>query len=92
MGTMQLEDFKKIIDHAHNNIQFLTLASRGEPLVSKSFSEMLKYTSGKFLNLKLNTNASLLNERICHEILSDTVGTLVISADAAEKMNMQKLE
>lgn len=91
MGTMQLDDFKKIIDQAHNNVQFITLASRGEPLVSKNFSEMLNYTSGKFLNLKLNTNASLLNEKICHEILSDTVGTLVISADAAEKDEYAKI-
>lgn len=91
MGSMKLENFKKIIDQAHNNIQFITLASRGEPLVSKNFSEMLNYTSGKFLNLKLNTNASLLNEKICHEILSDTVGTLVISADAADKDEYAKI-
>jgi len=91
MGTMSLDNFKNIIDQAHKNIQFITLASRGEPLVAKNFSEMLNYTSGKFLNLKLNTNASLLNEKICHEILSDTVGTLVISADAAEKNEYAKI-
>ena len=39
----------------------MTLASR-EPLVSKEINEMIKYTSGKFLNLKINTNASLLTE------------------------------
>ena len=91
MGTMTLENFKTIIDQAHKNIQFITLASRGEPLVAKNFSEMLNYTSGKFLNLKLNTNASLLNEKICHAILSDSVGTLVISADAAEKNEYAKI-
>ena len=80
----------KIIDLAHKNIQFVTIASRGEPLVEE-FSEMLEYTSGKFLNLKLNTNASLLTEGICHSILSDTVGTLVISADAAEKEEYAKI-
>lgn len=91
MGTMEVENFKKIIDRASGNVQFLTLASRGEPLVAKSISKMLHYTSGKFLNLKLNTNASLLNEKICHSILSDTVGTLVISADAAEKEEYSKI-
>ena len=63
MGTMKVELFKKIIDQIENNVQFVTLASRGEPLVSKEFDEMIKYTSGKFLNLKINTNASLLNEK-----------------------------
>jgi|TARA_B100000959_G_C14918471_1_gene598433 wyosine [tRNA(Phe)-imidazoG37] synthetase (radical SAM superfamily) len=91
MGTMKLEDFKEIIDDAEGNIQFITLASRGEPLVSKSISKMISYTSGKFLNLKLNTNASLLNEEICNTILSDTVKTLVISADAADKDEYSKI-
>ena len=62
MGTMNLNLFKKIIDEIEGKVQFVTLASRGEPLVSKQINEMLKYTSGKFLNLKINTNASLLNE------------------------------
>tara|TARA_Y100000294_G_scaffold122583_1_gene113989 strand:- start:293 stop:1438 length:1146 start_codon:yes stop_codon:yes gene_type:complete len=91
MGTVKLEDFKEIIDDAEGNIQFITLASRGEPLVSKSISKMISYTSGKFLNLKLNTNASLLNEEICNTILSDTVKTLVISADAADKDEYSKI-
>ena len=52
MGTMKLEVFKKIIDQIHNKVQFITLASRGEPLVSKDFNDMLKYTAGKFLNVK----------------------------------------
>ena len=41
-----------IIDAAEGNIEFLSLASRGEPLVSKAINEMLRYTEGKFLNLK----------------------------------------
>ena len=91
MGTMNIDGFKNIIDNAHKNIQFITLASRGEPLVSKSINEMISYTSGKFLNLKLNTNASLFTEKICHTVLSDTVKTLVISADAAEKDEYAKI-
>ena len=31
---------------------------------------MLKYCESKFLALKLNTNASMLNERLINEILS----------------------
>ena len=33
--------------------------------------KMLAYTRNKFLNLKINTNASLLTEEISHAILSD---------------------
>ena len=77
MGTMKLELFKKIIDEIEGKVQFVTLASRGEPLVSKEINEMIKYTSGKFLNLKINTNASLLTEEKIHAILSSNVKTMV---------------
>ena len=81
---MSLDTFKKIVDQAENNIEFISIASRGEPLICPSICEMLKYTYGKFLNLKLNTNASLLDEKKSHAILQSGVKTLVFSADAAE--------
>ena len=46
---------------------------------------MIKYTSEKFLNVKINTNASLLNEKKCHAILESKIKTLVFSADAADE-------
>ena len=83
---MKLELFKKIIDEIEGKVQFVTLASRGEPLVSKEINEMIKYTSGKFLNLKINTNASLLTEEKIHAILSSNVKTMVFSADAMTRI------
>jgi radical SAM protein with 4Fe4S-binding SPASM domain len=85
MGQMTLDMFKHIIDQAVGNIEFLSLASRGEPMICKDIVPMLEYTQGKFLNLKLNTNASLLDEEKCHAILSGGVKTVVFSADAAEE-------
>ena len=73
MGTMKVDLFKNIIDQIENKVEFVTLASRGEPLVSKEFEEMIKYTSEKFLNVKINTNASLLNEKKCHAILESKI-------------------
>ena len=52
---------------------------------------MLEYTTDKFLNLKINTNASLLNEKAIHAILSGGVKTVVFSADAADKELYAKL-
>ena len=34
---------------------------------------------GAFLNVKINTNASLLNEKKCHAILESKIKTLVFS-------------
>src|SRR5207247_4422898 len=57
--------------------------SRGEPLACPLIKEMLSYLRGKFLALKMNTNASLLDEVKCHAILASEMNTLVFSADAA---------
>ena len=52
---------------------------------------MLKYTYGKFLNLKINTNASILTEEKAHAILTSGIKTVVFSADAAEDDLYSKL-
>mgnify|MGYP001334537554 CR=1 FL=1 len=91
MGSMKLDLFKLIIDQAAGNVQFISLASRGEPLACREISQMLQYTHGKFLNLKINTNASLLNEEKIHAILSGGVKTVVFSADAADEKLYSKL-
>ena len=91
MGQMKIDLFKEIIDTVENKVEFISLASRGEPLACSDIDKMLEYTEGKFLNLKINTNASLLNEKKCHSILSGGVKTVVFSADAAKEPLYSKL-
>lgn len=85
MGHMPLNLFQRIIDEIYGKVEFISLASRGEPLLCPDIEKMLAYTRGKFLNLKMNTNASLLDESKCHAILQGGVKTLVFSADAASE-------
>ena len=85
MGHMSLDLFQRIIDEIHGKIEFISLASRGEPLLCPDIEKMLAYTRGKFLNLKMNTNASLLDESKFHAILQGGVKTLVFSVDAASE-------
>jgi len=91
MGHMKLATFKKIIDQVQGNVEFISLASRGEPLLCPEFKEMLAYTNDKFFNLKINTNASLLDEKMAHAILESGVKTLAFSADAASENLYSKL-
>jgi hypothetical protein len=91
MGQMTFDLFKRIIDQAVGNVEFISLASRGEPLICRDIVSMLEYTRGKFLNLKINTNASLLDEAKCHAILAGGVKTVVFSADAAAEPLYSKL-
>ena len=83
MGLMSLDLFKSVVDQAQGMCEAVTLASRGEPLICPDIDDMLAYVSGKFLALKINTNAWFLDERKSHSILQAGVNTLVFSADAA---------
>lgn len=85
MGSMSVDTFKRIVDQIEGEVEFVSLASRGEPLMCRDLPAMLEYANGKFLGLKVNTNASILTEERSHALLSGAVGTVVFSADAAEE-------
>ena len=83
-GQMSLDLFKTIVDQIEGHVDFVTMASRGEPLLTKNIDQMLAYASGKFVGLKMNTNATFLDETKAHAILQAELNTLVFSADAAD--------
>ena len=91
MGYMSLSNFKRSVDLITNKVHIVSLASRGEPTLAKHFSEMLQYASSRFLDLKINTNASLLTEDLCHALLSGNSKTIVLSIDAGNKTSYEKL-
>lgn len=91
MGFMPLELFKQVIDQAEGHVEAVTLASRGEPLLHRQIVDMLRYCRGKFLALKVNTNASVLTEEIIHALFNSDVQTIVFSIDAAEKALYERI-
>jgi len=72
-------------------LHILKESKGGTECFSKNITEMLAYTRDKFLNLKINTNASLLNEEKTHSILQSGIKTVVFSADAADEKLYSKL-
>ena len=93
IGTMDINLFKNIIDQAHEGgTKAITFASRGEPLYHKEIEEALSYVKGKFTEIKINTNAMLLNEKKSHLILQNCENlTLVFSIDAYTKELYEKI-
>tara|TARA_Y100000816_G_scaffold122065_1_gene85777 strand:- start:13252 stop:14379 length:1128 start_codon:yes stop_codon:yes gene_type:complete len=93
IGTMDINLFKNIIDQAHEGgTKAITFASRGEPLYHKEIEEALSYVKGKFTEIKINTNAMLLNDQKSHSILKNCENlTLVFSIDAYTKELYEKI-
>ena len=90
-GRMEFDLFKRVVDQIEGQVEAVTLASRGEPLLCKDIVGMLEYISGKFLGLKVNTNAWYLNEEKAHALLAAEANTIVFSADAADEELYAKL-
>ena len=91
MGSMSLNDFRTVVDKIEGKVDAITLASRGEPLINKNIVQMLDYISGKFVSVKINTNAHFLSPELSHAILASGVTVLVISADSADVEEFKKL-
>ena len=91
MGYMKLDLLKKVVDEIEGKIEAVTFASRGEPTLHGELDEFLKYCDGKFLGLKLNTNATLLDEKKINSLLSSDLQSLVLSIDEKNKENYEKI-
>jgi len=91
MGHMPIDLFKKIVDELEGKVEAVTLASRGEPTLNPKIIEMVEYCKGKFLGFKMNTNASLLTEKLIHSLLSAGFSEIVFSIDAADKETYEKI-
>lgn len=91
MGYMKFDLLKKVIDEIAGEIHSVTFASRGEPTLHPELDKFLRYCEGKFLGLKLNTNATLLNEEKINMLLSSDLQQLVLSIDEKDKENYEKI-
>lgn len=86
IGYMELTLFKKIVDDAvANGVEAVTIVSRGESLLHPELAEMLSYIQDKFIDLKINTNATLLTPDLSRVLLKSNFSIIVFSIDAAEK-------
>jgi pyruvate-formate lyase-activating enzyme len=84
-GSMSLDLFRAVVDQIEGEVEFCSLASRGEPTACRDLPAMLQYAGERMIGVKLNTNASLLTEQLCHQILASNISAVVFSVDAADK-------
>ena len=84
LGRMPFELYTRIVDEmAAHGCDALVLASRGEPTLHPRFADMLAYAAPRILDVKVNTNATRLDEALCHRILEAEPNVLVFSIDSA---------
>ena len=92
LGRMEFGLFQKIIDEMEaHGCDGLVLASRGEPTLHPRFTDMLDYAAPRILDVKLNTNATRLDEALCHRILEAEPNLMVFSMDSADPAQYEEI-
>ncbi|MCW8895332.1 radical SAM protein [Sulfurimonas sp.] len=90
-GYMTFDLFKKIIDEsAIHPSTTLVLHRRGESMLHPQFNEMLNYVSGKFKEVQMATNATILNPDKYQSIING-LDFLSFSLDTPERFNITRL-
>jgi radical SAM protein with 4Fe4S-binding SPASM domain len=85
-GQMDFHVFKKIIDEvaAESPETHVWLALMGEPLImGDRFIKMVRYAKeGGIRHVHLNTNACLMSEHLCNELILSGLDEIVVGMDA----------
>ena len=90
---MSMDTFRKIVDECSAyKTPALKLSWRGEPMLNKNFTEMIRYAKAKgILEVTSLTNATLMDEKACREIVGARLDQLVISVDGFTKEIYEKI-
>ncbi|MCX6077353.1 MAG: radical SAM protein [Campylobacterales bacterium] len=90
-GYMDIELFKKIIDEASEYPDMVfVLHRRGESMLHPKFNEMLNHIAGKFKEVQMATNATMLTSEKFEAIVNG-LDFLSFSLDTPERFNRTRL-
>jgi radical SAM protein with 4Fe4S-binding SPASM domain len=90
-GYMDFDLFKKIIDEVEGKVEFIYLHFFGEPFLHSKIIDFINYAAGKGMTIALSTNATLLNEKLCKDILKSKLDLLIISIDSLNPETYDKI-
>lgn len=93
VAFMEMNIFKKIVDECSENmIPALKLSWRGEPMLNKNFTAMIRYAKARgILEVTSLTNGTLMNKDISREIVDAKLDQLIISIDGLTKGTYEKI-
>lgn len=90
---MSWDTYQKFLNELdQNQLYSIVFASRGEPLLNPDISKMIKAAKAKgVLEIKLNTNATLLTEALSRELLDSGLDLIVFSVDSVVPEHYQQI-
>jgi radical SAM protein with 4Fe4S-binding SPASM domain len=87
---LDLNTYKDIVDEIAGTTAILSLYHQGEPLLHKSFSDMVKYAADRKIYTVTSTNGQLLTEEICRRLVEAGLDRIIISLDGIDQESYHK--
>jgi len=80
-GFMGIDAYRRLIDEVSSYVTTVNLFLGGESLLHKDLFDMIQYTKGQGIAVRLNTNATLLNRERAEQLLDSGLDHLIFSFD-----------
>lgn len=92
-GNMDFGLFKKIIDEgSEKGLYSIKLSYLGEPLISRDIIRMIEYAKkGGITDIAMNTNGTLLTEKMSHDLIEAGATGIFVSFDSPEKKHFEDI-
>jgi radical SAM protein with 4Fe4S-binding SPASM domain len=90
-GYMSLKTFQKIIDQTHQHVYDINLCHRGESLLNKDIAGMVAYAKKMKVATRLNTNATVLDEKMSRELIEAGLDFISFSFDGLDPEKYEKI-
>jgi radical SAM protein with 4Fe4S-binding SPASM domain len=87
---LDLNTFKSIVDETAKTTAILSMYHQGEPLMHKSFSDMVKYARNQKIYTVTSTNGQLLTEEVCGSLVEAGLDRIIISLDGIDQESYDK--
>ena len=88
-GLLSLKNFKKVYDEI--TPPYLNLTGIGEPLLNPELFDIIRYAKRHGSIIKLDTNATLLNQKNINNLLKSGPSIISVSIDGMNKKGYEKI-
>lgn len=88
--TMDAELFKKLIDELKSTLLHTIFYFQGEPLLSKTLPEMIRYAHEAKIYTSTSTNAQRLSDDMAERLIASGLDKLIVSIDGITQESYEK--
>jgi radical SAM protein with 4Fe4S-binding SPASM domain len=82
--------FTSVVDEIAGTTAILSLYHQGEPLLHKSFADMVKYATDRKIYTVTSTNGQFLTAEVCSSLVEAGLDRIIISLDGIDQKSYNK--